>query len=180
VIAEEKNTIRKMIISTAEVSFLAGGAVGTNNGIGTNVQFYSSSGISLSLDDTYALIVDTGNSAIRKILISTSEVTSLAGGGSTSAASGYANGIGSNALFNTPYEATLSSDGNSFFIADTVNNLIRKLTISTAEVSVVAGGDGSTTDGFADGIGTNSMFRLPSGITLSSDDSFALMTDSGN
>ncbi len=83
--------IRKITISTKFASRLAGGGPTSNSdGIGTNVRFQDLKGISLSSDSSYALVIDRVQ--IRKIILSTSEVTTFAG-----STAGYANGIGSNA-----------------------------------------------------------------------------------
>jgi hypothetical protein len=47
------------------VSLLAGEGYGTSNGIGTNAQFSYPWGVSLSSDDSYALVADSDNNMIR-------------------------------------------------------------------------------------------------------------------
>ena len=49
-------------------------------------------------------------------------VTTIVGSASET---GYTNGTGSDALFNYPFGIT--SDGSSLFVADTNNNMIRKI-----------------------------------------------------
>jgi hypothetical protein len=67
--------------------------------------------------------------------------------------SGSTDGVGSNALFNNPSGVSISSDGSYALVADTNNQLIRIIVISTASVSFLAGlpwPSGST-----DGVGSN-------------------------
>jgi hypothetical protein len=71
------------------IAFVAGNA----DGFGTNAQFAAPSGISASPNGTYALIADTSNNRIRKIILSTAQVTTFAGSSST----GSSDGVGSNA-----------------------------------------------------------------------------------
>ena len=101
-------------------------------------------------------MVDTHNHKIRKIVISTGAVTTLAGTGS----SGSANGTGTSASFNAPEGIT--TDETNLYVADTSNNLIRQIVISTGVVTTVAGTGSS---GSANGTGTSASFNLPQGIT---------------
>ena len=65
-------------------------------------------------------MADFGNHLIRKIVISTGAVTTVAGTGS----SGSANGTGTSASFNRPIGIT--TDGINLYVGD-VNHLIRKI-----------------------------------------------------
>lgn len=119
------------------VSTLAGSARGNVNGLGTNSKFSNPIGLDISSDGIYALIGDCSNNQIRKIMISTAIVTTFAG--SMLGASGSVNGIGTNILFNGPKKVSISSNRTFALIADTINNQIRKLILSTAGVSLLAG-----------------------------------------
>ena len=66
-------------------------------------------------------MTDLMNHLIRKIVISTGAVTTVAGTGS----SGSANGTGTSASFNNPTGVT--TDGTNLFVADYDNHLIRKI-----------------------------------------------------
>jgi hypothetical protein len=162
--------IRKVEMSTAADSLVAGGtSSGSTNGI-ASAFFSSPYGITISTDGSYALVADYSNHQIRKIVIATRVVTSLAGASS----SGSTNGIGTSALFYHPTDVTLSSDGSIAIVVDLGNYMIRKIVMSTAEVSFVAGG----TSGVSDGIGSSAQFSSINGITLFSDDRYALVADS--
>ena len=137
------------------VTTLAGtGSPGSANGTGTFASFYYPSGI--TTDGTNLYVVDSGNHLIRKIVISTGAVTTVAGTGS----SGSANGTGTSASFNNPYGIT--TDETNLYVADFYNNLIRKIVISTGVVTTVAGTGSS---GSANGTGTSASFYYPRGIT---------------
>jgi len=101
-------------------------------------------------------VADFDNHLIRKIVISTGAVTTLAGTGS----SGSANGTGTSASFNSPHGIT--TDGTNLYVADMSNHLIRQIVISTGVVTTVAGTGSS---GSANGTGTSASFNLPRGIT---------------
>lgn len=147
--------IRSIDIATGTVTTLAGSATpGSSNGVAAAASFYYPSGI--TTDGTNIYVADSGNSTIRKIVIATGTVTTLAGSG----ASGAADGTGTAASFNLP--EGLTTDGTSLFITDSANNNIRKVDIATGAVTTLAG---STTPGSADGTGTAARFNAPSGIT---------------
>jgi hypothetical protein len=155
-VVDSKNSlIRKIVISTGVVTTLAGtGSSGSSNGTGTSASFNQPSGI--TTDGTNLFLAEHNNNLIRKIVISTGVVTTLAGTGS----SGSANGTGTSASFNNPYGIT--TDGTNLYVSDTYNHLIRKIVISTGVVTTLAGTGSS---GSANGTGTSASFYKPYRIT---------------
>ena len=81
--------------------------------------------------------------------------------------SGYQNGIGSSALFDTPSAGEFDEDGN-LYIADKYNHCIRKIT-PDGEVTLYAGMP--RTSGYKDGLPDVAMFNSPEGLTILSDQS---------
>jgi len=75
----------------------------------------------MTTDGTNLYVGDTNNHLIRQIVISTGVVTTLAGTGSP----GSSNGTGTAASFYEPQGIT--TDGTNLYVADTSNNLIRKI-----------------------------------------------------
>jgi len=147
--------IRQIVISTGAVTTVAGtGSSGSANGTGTSASFNNPSGI--TTDGTNLYVADQRNHLIRKIVISTGAVTTVAGTGS----SGSADGTGTSASFN--YPRGITTDGTNLYVADTWNHLIRKIVISTGVVTTVAGTGSS---GSANGTGTSASFSFPNGIT---------------
>jgi DNA-binding beta-propeller fold protein YncE len=169
--------IRQIIISTASVTTLTGGATssGSTNGVGTIARFYRPVGVIISPDGVYALVADNDNHLIRQIIISTASVTTLAGGAGSA---GSTNGIGTIALFKNPRGVSISPDGVYALVADTHNYLIRQIIISTASVTTLAGGTGSF--GSTNGVGTIALFKYPQGVSISPDGVYALVGDTGN
>ena len=90
------------------------------------------------------------------VLTSVPEVTTFAGG-----SYGYQDGSGTEAYFSYPQAVT--SDGTSIYVADSDNHIIRRIDISTGEVTTFAGGAGY--GDFYDSDGTNARYNYPSGIT---------------
>jgi sugar lactone lactonase YvrE len=154
----ENHTIRKIVIATGEVTTLAGKADlnGTADGIGSAARFYYPGGI--TTDGTHLYVADTCNFTIRKIVIATGEVTTLAGAADSS---GWADGTGAAARFDNP--TGITTDGTNLYVADQLNHTIRRIAIATREVTTLAGTAG--TAGWADGIGTATLFSYPQGIT---------------
>jgi len=98
-------------------------------------------------------VADRYNYLIRKIVISTGVVTTVAGTG----LSGSANGTGTSASFNGP--AGITTDGTNLYDAENSNHLIRQIVISTGVVTTLAGTGSS---GSADNsTGTSASFYNP-------------------
>jgi hypothetical protein len=92
----------------------------------------------LELIPFYAFVSDNNNHLIRQIVISTANVTTVAG---LAGSSGSSNGIGSSARFNGPYGISISADGVFLLVADTNNALVRRIIISTRSVTTLVSGE---------------------------------------
>ena len=110
-----------------EVTTLAGsGSSGSANGTGTTATFNNPEGI--TTDGTNIYVSDTYNHMIRKIVISTGVVTTLAGSttfGRSDNNSININGTGTSAYFYNP--TGITTDGTNLFVGDSNNDLIRKI-----------------------------------------------------
>jgi sugar lactone lactonase YvrE len=142
-----------------KVNTIAGGGSngdsGYKNGVSLSAKFYYP--YSTAIDSKGNMYVaDQGNSIIRK-LTPAGVVSTLAGSG----IAGYADGVGTAASFSNPKGIAVDSVGN-VYVADAVNNRIRKIT-SNGVVTTIAGNGIS---GFIDGNGTQASFYNPSAITL--------------
>ncbi len=165
------NTIRKIVISSGAVTTVAGtaGSSGSTDGTGTAARFSTPYGI--TTDGTYLYVTDSGNNTIRKIVASSGAVTTVAG---TAGTSGSTDGTGTAAMFYTPYGIT--TDGKNLYVADSHNDTIRKIAISSGAVTTVAGTAGSS--GSTDGTGTAARFSYPGGITTDGENLF--LVEPGN
>ncbi|SVB76767.1 uncharacterized protein METZ01_LOCUS229621, partial [marine metagenome] len=111
-----------------EVTTLAGsGSSGSTNGTGTSAKFNLPWGI--TTDGTNLFVADRDNHMIRKIVISTGVVTTLAG---YPGSSGSTNAAGTSARFKYPRGITIV--GTNLYVADTNNHMIRKIVIATGAV----------------------------------------------
>jgi len=160
----QSNTIRRVSLATGTVCTFAGtasAAGGSADGVGVAASFYLPSGI--TTDGTNLYVADSGNNTIRKIVIASGVVSTLAGTAGINSAGG-ADGTGVVAQFHTPHGIT--TDGTNLYVADAANNTIRKIVISSGVVTTLAGvasfGAGCN---HIDGTGTGAQFATPSGIT---------------
>jgi DNA-binding beta-propeller fold protein YncE len=76
------------------------------------------------------------------------EVSTFAGG-----SAGSTNGVGTISQFNSPFGVAISADGTYALVADSGNHLIRRINITTASVSTLAGTSGSS--GSTNGVGSD-------------------------
>lgn len=164
-------TIRQIVIATGVVTTLAGtvNVQGSADGTGIAASFNFPYGI--ATDGTNLYIADEGNNTIRKIVIATAVVTTLAG---TAGVTGSADGTGAAASFNFPNGVT--TDGTNLYLTDTGNGTIRKIVIGTGAVTTLAGTTGVV--GSADGIGAAASFNFPNGIVI--DGANLYLADAGN
>jgi len=165
----DSGTIRKIVIATGEATIVAGaaGQTGNTDGIGTAARFSAASGLVFAGGNMY--IVDSENNNIRKMVVATTEVTTLAGSAVKSI-----DGAGTVARFNNPADVT--TDGANLYIVDSNNFTIRKIVIATGVVSTLAGTAGQF--GSSDGIGAAARFNFSHGITT--DGTNLYVADSGN
>lgn len=124
-------TIRKIVLSTGQVTTLAGsmGVTGNADAIGSAARFYAP--ISLAADGEGHLFVLDGYEVIRQIVIATGEVTTLAGSLGTQ---GSADGIGTAAQFNGANGLAADRAGH-LFVSDSGNVMVRQIDIATGVVT---------------------------------------------
>jgi len=121
-IADTNNQLIRKIAPGGVVTTFAGsaGVTGAVNATGTAATFNFPGGTVVNANG-YVFVADMTNNLIRQISPS-GVVTTLAGSG----AAGAANGTGVAASFYTPVGLAADASGN-VYVADTINNLIRKI-----------------------------------------------------
>ena len=124
--------IRRLDIASLQVTTLAGSStVGFQDGTGTLAIFARPRGVSIDATGSYALIADGDIHRIRRIVIATAQVSTLAGTGSASAA----NGIGALASFNQPFGIGISVDGTFALVADGNSSRVRRISLTSSPCS---------------------------------------------
>jgi NHL repeat len=129
-------------------------------GGGASVNYSAILGLALdnATTPTKLYVANADNQTLKTLDLSSLSVATVAGGAN---ASGTANGTGTAARFNEPFAITRASS-TDFYVADTGNHGIRKLT-SAGVVTTLAGTLG--TFGSSDGTGTAATFNTPKDIT---------------
>lgn len=155
------------------ITFAGTGSSGSANGTGTAASFNFPQGITYD-SAGFLYVADTSNSTIRKITVPGAVVTTLAGLAGTT---GSADGTGTAARFQFPYDLEYDGFGN-VYVADTSNNTIRKIVVSTGVVTTFAGLAG--TSGSTNGIGTAARFNFPNGVTCDGNNKRVYVTDRNN
>jgi len=148
--------IRKVTQQGIVTTIAGTGSVGSSNGIGTAASFDAP--FSLTVDGSGNLYVaDTDNHEIRKI--------TKAGVVSTFAGNlyyGNTNATGQAASFDYPYGVAVDTIAGIIYVADRINNEIRKITT----LGVVTTLAGSYYPGSINGTGVGAKFYSPFGVTV--------------
>ena len=124
------------------------------------------------MDTNQQLACDCNNHAIRHINVSSTLVTTVAG----NTTEGFADGFGTLATFGgggVALGVAMDAAGTVALVSDNQNSNIRKIDLTTGEVTTLAGQLGISA--FADGIGTLAEFNAPFGVALTGSGSFALV-----
>jgi sugar lactone lactonase YvrE len=174
-VTDSNNTIRMIVISSGAVTTTAGtaGTIGTADGTQAAARFNQPARI--TTDGANLYVTDFNNRTIRKIVIGSWVVTTMAGvAGQLGTDAGTTDGIGTAAHFNQPNGIT--TDGTNLYVTDSYNNTIRKIVIGTGAVTTISGSAGTV--GYVDTTGGTPSYNTPVGIT--SDGINLYVADSGN
>jgi hypothetical protein len=156
--------IRKINYSTGIISTIAGSSTAGFSGDGgaaTSAQLYYPSGIAIDGSGNI-YIADQANQRIRKVTASTGVITTIAGTGTAGFSGDGA--AATSAQLNNPVGVAIDGSGN-VYIADQYNQRIRKITISTGNISTIAGTGTYSYSG--DGAAASAAtFQNPAGIKI--------------
>jgi hypothetical protein len=169
-VADRMNHCVRRLNPSGIVSTAAGipGSPGFVDGPGQAGRLNEPAGVALEGEMTNVYIADAGNHCIRKLDFF--DILSTFAG---SAIAGQADGTGSAARFNSPFDITFDTAGY-LFVSDVINENIRRITLS-GDVMTFAG---SGLTGSNDGQGLLASFNSPHG--LYSVNNEVLVCDYGN
>lgn len=158
-VADTMNHTIRRITPAGEVTTIAGSAgdAGSLNGTGNASRFNAPQGVAVNATNLF--IADTGNHTVRRVVLATGVVTTLAG---TAGQSGSADGAGAAARFNSP-TGIAADAANRTWVADAGNNTIRAVS-AAGTVTTLAGLAG--TQGAADGTGSAARFNEASALAF--------------
>jgi streptogramin lyase len=177
-IADASNqVIRRISAATGIITTYAGtGSIGYsgNGGLATSAKLYYPGNVAIDPSGNL-YIADTSNNAIRKVNAATNIITTVAGTGG----SGYSGDGGAATSASLKYPQAIAFDpAGNFYISDTYNSAVRKVTLSTGIISTAAGTGtyGYSGDG---GLATIAALAYPTGISLGSNGDLYI-SDSSN
>ena len=161
--------IRQVSIS-GTVTTVAGTAniAGTEDGTGSAAHFNLPTQI--ATDGTSLYVADSGNNSIRRITLADFKVKTIAGQSGTS---GKTEGGMDKSLFSGPRGVAV--DKKAIYVADTGNDVIRMIDISTLQTSTLAG---TGEEGDKDGAAMEAQFNNPGAICT--DGAFLYVLDADN
>lgn len=170
--------IRKIYVGSGIITTVAGSGLGSQGGSGG---FAGDGGLAiaaalsfpqgLAFDSSGNLfIADTFNSRIRKVDARTRIITTVAGGGNPSDMLGD-NGPATAAALNRPNGIAFDKEGN-LYIADDLNNRIRKVDARTQSITTVAGGGSSQGNNLP---ATSASLPTPRGVAVDSAGNFFIV-----
>ncbi|MGA6972405.1 MAG: hypothetical protein WBY93_12290 [Candidatus Binatus sp.] len=161
--------IRQIAVSGA-VTTVAGQAniSGSDDGTGSAAHFNLPTQI--TTDGTNLYVADSGNSSIRRIALPDFKVKTIAGQSGTT---GKTDGGPDKSVFSGPRGVAV--DKKFIYVADTGNDIIRKIDINTLETSILAG---TGEEGDKDGPALQAQFDNPGAICT--DGTFLYVLDADN
>jgi sugar lactone lactonase YvrE len=144
-----------------------------DGGAAASAKFNNPTGLALDVARNALYVADTGNHRIRKIDLTTGNISTVAGNGV--AALGAA-GQATSVPLNSPEGVAVDAAGN-IYIADTGNNRVCK--VASGQLTIIAGtGEvGTTGDG---GAATAAKLNHPTGVAVTSDGASVYIVDQEN
>ena len=134
----ENNRVRVITKSTGIISTVAGNGAARytgDKGPATLATLYYPFDVALDVQSGALYIADSGNSAIRKVNISSGIITTVAGTGT--AGYGGDGGPGTSATLRTPYGLAFDTSSRILYISDNGNCAIRSLAVDSGLISTL-------------------------------------------
>lgn len=179
------NAIRRLDLQSGEVSTILGGPGqedSNQDGVLATARLIAPRAIigrAVNGEAPDLFVTETHSHTVRLIDLEGQTMTTLAGGGMRDAErEDDIDGVGVAALFDSPSGLALDTDATALYIADQGHHVIRRMDLSNAEVTTVAG-DVNEPDAF-DGTGVDATFDGPAQLALSDVEDVLYVADVGN
>jgi sugar lactone lactonase YvrE len=169
-VADTNNSdIRKVNLDTKVVSTAAGIAniPGTDDGPAGSAHFNLPT--QLASDGNAIFITDSGNSTIRRLSLGDNTVKTIGG---QAQQTGKDDGPASKSTYSGP--RGIATDGKFIYVADTGNDIIRKIDLSTLETKTIAG---TGEEGLNNGPGAKATFNNPGAMCLNGTSLYVMDAD---
>jgi len=169
-VADTNNSdIRKINLDTKVVSTAAGIAniPGTDDGPAGSAHFNLPT--QLASDSNAIFITDSGNSTIRRLSLGDNTVKTIGG---QAQQTGNDDGPASKSTYSGP--RGVATDGKFIYVADTGNDIIRKIDLSTLETKTIAG---TGEEGLNNGPGDKATFNNPGAMCLNGTSLYVMDAD---
>lgn len=197
----ENNKVKYISTSDKKVHKLVGNTVDNyqenddQSYEGSDGRFSDALSLDLSKHEDKLFVVDRNNNRIREVNIADQSVSYLTGAGDVNVGGGFDNGyqegeacpnqFGSGrrncAYFSRPGGIVVDSAGKYAYVADTGNEVIRRVTLygsNKGKTKLIAGNP--TESGYKDGTGSNAEFNVPISITIDKADNYLYVADRDN
>ena len=174
--------IRRVQLSNGSTATLLGSgaaALAPVLGVGTAAQFKLMFDLAVTPQGTGLYVSDEGAHVIMYANVSTRALVHVSGGGPSRNASGTALGAANAAAFNAPRGLVFVDSGATLAVADSANNRILLLAVSTGATSLLAG-SATGLGGAANGLGSAARFFGPRGLALDAAGGRLFVADSAN
>ncbi|RME17301.1 MAG: hypothetical protein D6797_02830, partial [Bdellovibrio sp.] len=164
--------LREIDLSSLQVSTIAGGTCGEADGAGTTAKMYFGDQSTMALSGNLLYLTNWSTESIQKVDLSQNPVVVSRVAGGTS---GDVDGVGTAAKLNNP--ASITVLGNEVYFYDAGNYKIKKMDLSTYQVTTVAG---SGTPGYKDDVGTAAQFGATNLYLASDGTQYVFISDPAN
>jgi sugar lactone lactonase YvrE len=175
----DNNVIREVNLTTGMVSTVAGNGTYGYSGDGgpaTSAELASPTAVAVGPTGFSLYIADTFNNVVREVSLPTGIITTIAGNGTA----GYTGdgGPATSAELYDPSGVVVDSAGN-VYIADSDNEVVRKVTANTQVITTIAG-NGTYGDTGDNGQATSAELATPWGLALESAKNVLYIADRDN
>ena len=176
----DNNVIRELNLATGQVSTVAGTGTYGDGGTGipaTSAALASPTAVAVSTNGLNVYIADTFNNVVRQVNLTTRIITTIAGTGT--AGFGGDGGPALSAELFDPSGLAVDSSGD-VYIADSDNEVVRKLTASTQDIATIAGTPQTLGYSGDNGAATSATLATPYGLALNGAGTILYIADRDN